>query len=262
MDIWQNLKQKNREFFMKRSLKILIVDDNESWMEALRTKLEDCGHIVYCANRQKIAKHHLDEGVDLALIDILLPCDPEGHGNKLIDWIRKEEKSCFIAAMSAIEENLEKIKDGMVDEKIEKPSSIDELVKIINGYDIDEYRNEKIYKSLILYSKRLDEIELKIGVVEEGVIYSAIEKEQTKHKQVCDEKFLTKSDHLKAIKGIGAILLTIIGGAIGWCMVTTDKMSMIYTKTEQNQVDIKKLQEIDDKMDVLITKIDNLRVAK
>lgn len=243
---------------MVKPLTILILDDNAGWMDVLRQKLEDFGHTVYCAEKVKVAKANLEKGVDLALIDIVLKSDMGQTGYDVIEWIKKEGICCFVAAMSAIEENLVKIKPDCVDDKIEKPSNIDELVKIINSYDLDVYRNEKVNKSLILYAKRLDDFEERIGKIDKDVIYNAISMENKKHFDSCSGKFLT----LGKAWAIALILFGIISGAVGWTIVTTSRVSIIETKQTRYEDDIKyiitKIDNKNDKIDSLNSKVDYL----
>ena len=63
---------------MGKCIKILILEDNEVWANLLVEALENEGFIVYYAKTIKLAKHYIDKGVDIALVDIMLDGDVGG----------------------------------------------------------------------------------------------------------------------------------------------------------------------------------------
>lgn len=79
----------------KRTKKILIVDDQESWQESISGILEEIGCAVHFAKNYHEARSKLEsEDYDLSIIDIRLEeaVDYNVEGIDLLEWIYKDRQ--------------------------------------------------------------------------------------------------------------------------------------------------------------------------
>ncbi|GAB1433165.1 hypothetical protein MASR2M29_17900 [Spirochaetota bacterium] len=115
---------------------LLLVDDNEVYLEYIRTLLENLGYQVYCAigaaEALKLLETHI---IDVALLDILMP----GYsGLELAKVMRsyhgiKYSSKMPIFALSGME-NLTNLDGGVFDEVFDKPFDINKLSGTILSY--------------------------------------------------------------------------------------------------------------------------------
>lgn len=115
--------------------RILVLDDTEDTVEAVKIILESKSFKVLDYNNPLIALKDLEKGmkVDLALIDMRMP---EMSGPQLVEKIRanpkiKDLKIVFFTASSDADHELLK-KYGVLD-YIFKPFDMNQIVKQING---------------------------------------------------------------------------------------------------------------------------------
>jgi len=115
---------------------LLLVDDNEVYLEYIRTLLENLGYQVYsaigAAEALKLLETHI---IDVALLDLLMP----GYsGLELAKVMRsyhgiKYSPKMPIFALSAME-NLKNLDGGVFDEVFDKPFDINKLSGTILSY--------------------------------------------------------------------------------------------------------------------------------
>lgn len=115
---------------------LLLVDDNEVYLEYMQTLLEKTGYQVYCATGAASALEVLENRIiDIILMDIIMP----GYsGLELAKVIRSYKGSRYsskipIFALSA-QEDLNLIESNIFDEVLKKPVDINELSKINLSY--------------------------------------------------------------------------------------------------------------------------------
>lgn len=115
------------------SKKILIVDDDQSFVRALSTFLTGHGYTVFIAQDATFAIQHIaKEKIDLVILDLWLP---SGGGFFVLENIRKTRKIIqmrIIISTANIAEGVEKVaRDLGADDFILKPYDLEKLLEII-----------------------------------------------------------------------------------------------------------------------------------
>lgn len=117
---------------MKPTCKVLVVDDNESIRQMLKTTLNKSDFEVYCAMDVLDAFFKfIKEPFDLVLTDI---CMPGLNGNHLARYIRNIDKETPIIAVTGSPGFADEIFDAV----IEKPFALNYLLDTISYFLQDE----------------------------------------------------------------------------------------------------------------------------
>lgn len=119
--------------------KVLVVDDDESISQKLKTLLEELGYISETAyNGEEALRKIREDYYDIALIDLLLP---DMDGLQVLTEVKKASPTTaviIITAFGTISNAVEAIKRG-ASEYITKPFRIDDLLTTIKKV-IEEQR--------------------------------------------------------------------------------------------------------------------------
>lgn len=124
----------NGVFFMDNSKTVLVVDDDKDIVKAVETILTMYGYNVVCAYTGKesleVLKHN---NPDLMLLDLMLP---DLNGKQVADAVRKDLDShkLPIVVISAAKEARETCKTMDVQDCLEKPFEMQELVATVSHY--------------------------------------------------------------------------------------------------------------------------------
>jgi DNA-binding NtrC family response regulator len=112
--------------------KLLILDDNSSYIRALKNALTDDFEIE-TALTLKEAKEKTDKTIDIFLVDIRLDEKDQNNEDGLLflDWIKKEYPQKPVIIMSAYLDNYKK-------DEIIKRGATDILKKPINLFELKE----------------------------------------------------------------------------------------------------------------------------
>ena len=119
----------------QKSKKILIVDDDLTFVKALSTFLGGHGFTVFIAQDATFAiQYAAQEKVDLVILDLGLPC---GGGFFVLENIRKNRKITqmrIIVSTANISPDIEKkSRDSGADAFIMKPYDLEKLLEIIKA---------------------------------------------------------------------------------------------------------------------------------
>jgi len=112
--------------------KVLILDDNSSYIRALKNALIDDFEIETALTLKEV-KEKTDKTIDIFLVDIRLDeKDPDNEDGLLfLDWIKKEYPKKPVIIMSAYLDNYKK-------DEIIKRGATDILKKPINLFELKE----------------------------------------------------------------------------------------------------------------------------
>ncbi len=118
---------------------IILVEDDESFSEALRINLEYEGYTVISLSNGKTLKAHIQQNFPaLIIIDYRLPGK---NGSKLIKEIKSQAatKNVPVFLMSANQKNMQQLaKDVGAEIFLGKPFEIDEFISQVNRYTAKE----------------------------------------------------------------------------------------------------------------------------
>lgn len=123
---------------------VLIVEDERGLADAYTGWLDE-SYTVRTAYRGSEALDHLDDSVDVVLLDRRIP---DIDGDDILSTIRDRELPCRVAMVTAVEPDFDIIEMGF-DEYLCKPISADELRRTVDrlvdlvGYDravLEQYR--------------------------------------------------------------------------------------------------------------------------
>lgn len=112
---------------------LLIVDDNEELLYALKQLLKDAHYYVDIAKTLSEAKESVNQKkYDLILLDWILP---DGNGPDLLVWLRREKVLTPVLLFSSKKEVEDKVEalDAGADDYLEKPFSNIELLARIRA---------------------------------------------------------------------------------------------------------------------------------
>lgn len=101
---------------------VLVVEDKWKLADYYAEQLADA-YTVEVAYSCETAREHLDDAIDVALIDRRLP---DGHGDDLVATIRERDLSCRVAMVTAVKPSLDIVDLGF-DAYLQKPVSHEEL---------------------------------------------------------------------------------------------------------------------------------------
>ena len=109
---------------------ILVIDDEELIRWSLRWHLERAGHEIVEADCGREARHRLQEGVDLVVLDLRLP---DADGLDLIREIKRSCPACPIIVMTAqgSESAVEAKRTGAC-QVVDKPFDFQQMVGLID----------------------------------------------------------------------------------------------------------------------------------
>ena len=109
---------------------ILVVDDESLIRWAVRARLEQAGYRVLEAATGREALRHLQEGVDLVLLDRRLP---DAEGLDVLRLIKKRFPACEVILMTA-QGNAETAREAAQEgayQLVGKPFDLDELARLV-----------------------------------------------------------------------------------------------------------------------------------
>lgn len=116
------------------SKKILIIDDDEAILEALKIYLEDLGYLVKTnPTAEKILSKIEDFNPDLILLDLLL-ADKDGLEVAKKIRVTKNIEKIPILIMTAHPSISKRAKEVNINGYIEKPFDVNQLVKVIEKF--------------------------------------------------------------------------------------------------------------------------------
>lgn len=105
---------------------VLVVDDEQRVAECYKIFVEQ-QHNAEVAIGGREAVEKLDENYDIVLLDRRMP---DLHGSEVIDYINEEDHACRVIIISAIDPDMEILKNEFV-KYIKKPVEQDELLQAI-----------------------------------------------------------------------------------------------------------------------------------
>ena len=161
---------------MSNNIKLLIVDDEEQFLESIAKRLEMREFDVTTANRgEKAVEITRDNKFDLALVDLKMP---GMDGKKLLEILKKEHKFLEVIILTghgSVDSAVDCTKLGAFS-YLPKPYELEKLLeklkeayeaRILEKFDADQVRMEKIAKlatghsplSLLRELKKLDDEE-------------------------------------------------------------------------------------------------------
>lgn len=161
----------------QKKINLMIVDDEEPFLEATRKRLEVRGFNVFCVNRgDKALELAGKQPIDIALVDLKMP---GMSGEETLRALKKEHEWMEVVILTghgSIDSAVETTRDGAY-RYLQKPCELDHLLEVLteaykkrvmNRMEIEEQRMEEILKkaagdSPLAILRRLREVE------EEGV---------------------------------------------------------------------------------------------
>ncbi|MBE5853416.1 MAG: response regulator [Lachnospiraceae bacterium] len=124
-----------------KTVKILLVEDNQINMDVAQYMLEEEGIYVHLAKDGKEAVEQFEklpaEEIDLILMDVMMPGMDGIEATKLIRSSSKENAGTIpIIALTASrnEEDIQRTKEAGMNEYLNKPFDIDATLEVINKY--------------------------------------------------------------------------------------------------------------------------------
>lgn len=138
-------------------MNILVIDDEESFVETTKDILEESEYTVFCAYTGSEAIRVIkNQSIDVALVDINLP-DYEGialiQDMKIIDPLLG---TIIVTGYSSMDIAINSINVG-ADGYLSKPVDIKELLGIVKRLGV-EITNEKLQRKMALNEKRLNSL--------------------------------------------------------------------------------------------------------
>ncbi len=114
---------------MDERLRILLVDDEEDFLEATSTRLRRRGHEVRTAARLEAAMAAVEEGwPSVVVLDVLLPGADGLEGLRRMKRVAPALPVVMLTAHASVQAGLEGIEGGASDYCL-KPIELDELVE-------------------------------------------------------------------------------------------------------------------------------------
>lgn len=131
------------------STTVLVVDDERDLADLYAAWLES-DYDVRTAYGGEHAIDELDESVDVALIDRLMPAV---SGDEVLEYVRDEGYECRISMVTAVEPDFDIIEMGF-DEYIVKPIRHDELVGVVDSLVSRSTYDQQLQEFFALAAKR------------------------------------------------------------------------------------------------------------
>jgi DNA-binding NtrC family response regulator len=129
---------------MKKSERILVIDDDESVRKVLSTALEMKGYVVDTAQKgEEAAEKTREQSYDLALIDIRLP---DMEGTKLLAAMKETTPrmmKIIVTGYPSLQNAIEAVNKG-ADGYVVKPLDMEKLLKTIEEH-LKKHREELKY---------------------------------------------------------------------------------------------------------------------
>jgi DNA-binding NtrC family response regulator len=157
----------------QNKINLMIVDDEEAFLEATRKRLEVRGFNVFCVNRgEKALELARKQPVDIALVDLKMPGI---GGEETLRALKKEHEWMEVVILTghgSIDSAVETTRDGAY-RYLQKPCDLDRLLEVLteaykkrvmNKMEVEEHRMEEILKkaagdSPLAILRRLREVE-------------------------------------------------------------------------------------------------------
>jgi DNA-binding NtrC family response regulator len=135
------------------NINLMIVDDEEAFLEATRKRLEARGFNVFCANRgEKALELAKKQPIDIALVDLKMPGI---SGEETLRALKKEHKWMEVVILTghgSIDSAVETTRDGAYG-YLQKPCELDHLLKVL----ADAYK-KRVMKKMEVEEHRIQEI--------------------------------------------------------------------------------------------------------
>ena len=129
---------------MRKSERILVIDDDESVRKVLSTALEMKGYVVDTAQKgEEAAEKTREQSYDLALIDIRLP---DMEGTKLLAAMKETTPrmmKIIVTGYPSLQNAIEAVNKG-ADGYVVKPLDMEKLLKTIEEH-LKKHREELKY---------------------------------------------------------------------------------------------------------------------
>jgi DNA-binding response OmpR family regulator len=128
---------------------VLVVDDERDLTDLYAAWLAE-EYEVRTAYGGEEAIEEMDESVDMALVDRLMP---QVSGGEVVDHIREEEYDCGISMVTAVEPDFDIIEMGF-DDYLVKPVSKEDLLETVDQLLLRSTYDEQIQEFFALASKK------------------------------------------------------------------------------------------------------------
>jgi two-component system response regulator CpxR len=127
------------------SVKVLLVDDEEQFVEMLAQRLEARGLVVSSAfNGDDAVKHIQEQPVDVVVLDVLMPGKTGPDTLREIKQLRPITEVIMLTGNATVETAIEGMRLGAYD-YLMKPTETEDLVdKIIRAYRRKSEQEERI----------------------------------------------------------------------------------------------------------------------
>ena len=139
----------------QKKINLMIVDDEEAFLEATRKRLEVRGFNVFCVNRgEKALELARKKPVDIALVDLKMPGI---GGEETLRALKKEHEWMEVVILTghgSIDSAVETTRDGAY-RYLQKPCDLDRLLEVLteaykkrvmNKMEVEEHRMDEILK--------------------------------------------------------------------------------------------------------------------
>jgi len=137
----EDVRLEDDEVTLSRTVKVLLVEDNQINMDVAQYMLEEAGIIVHLAKDGKEAVEMFEslpaEEIDVILMDVMMPVMDGIEATKVIRSMEKENsKTIPIIALTASqnEDDIQRTKDAGMNEYMSKPFDIGITLSTINKY--------------------------------------------------------------------------------------------------------------------------------
>jgi len=137
----------------QEKINLMIVDDEEAFLEATRKRLEVRGFNVFCVNRgEKALELAGKQQIDIALVDLKMPGI---SGEETLRALKKEHawiEVVILTGHGSIDSAVETTRDGAY-RYLQKPCDLDHLLEVLA-----EAYKKKVMNKMELEKERMDEI--------------------------------------------------------------------------------------------------------
>ena len=134
-------------------INLLIVDDEEPFLESMKKRLEVRGFDVTCVNRgDKAIEAARQHPVDIALVDLKMPGI---SGEETLETLKKEHEWMEVVILTghgSIDSAVECTRSGAYS-YLQKPCELEHLLEVLK----DAYK-KRIMNKMKIQEKRLDEL--------------------------------------------------------------------------------------------------------
>ena len=137
----------------KDKINLMIVDDEEAFLEATRKRLEVRGFNVFCANRgEKALEIARKQPIDIALVDLKMPGI---SGEETLRALKNEHEWMEVVILTghgSIDSAVETTRDGAYG-YLQKPCELDRLLEVLT-----EAYKKRVMNKMKLEEERMEEV--------------------------------------------------------------------------------------------------------